>query len=288
MSNWANNVIFEYGGMTITLLVVVRTGLIAILTWAAVRFSKWFWARVEQKQQNFNHSHLYVISRISTFLIVVVGIIVALEYLGMDFSKLTLIASALSVGIGFGLQDIVKNVVAGLVILSERALRIGDWIATGTSTGVIRKINIRSTTIQTWDKTEIIIPNSDLITTQVTNWTLTNETGRITLPIKVAYGSDIELVENTLLAIANNHDSVLTDKSEPLPVVLFIGFGDSALEFELRCFVDDVVNRLFVMSDLYKSVYLEFNRHGIIIPFPQRDIHIHQQDTLQHVDANEG
>ena len=267
---------------------MVRTVFIAILTWAAVILSKKMWARVEKVRENFNHSHLYVISRMTTSLIVVVGAIVALEYLGMDFGKLTLVASALSVGIGFGLQDIVKNVVAGIVILTERTIRVGDWIVSGSTTGFVQKIAIRSTIIQTWDEAEVVVPNSNLVTHQITNWTLTKPTGRIILRIGVAYGSDIELVENILLTAAKNHSSVLTDGSDPLPVVLFTGFGDSALAFELRCFIGDVVNRLFVMSDLYKTVHREFGRHCINIPFPQRDIHIHHKDMLPHGDSDRG
>jgi len=243
--------------------------------------------RVERNYENFNRSNLFLISRITTSLIIVIGIVVALEYLGMDFGKLTLVASALSVGIGFGLQDSVKNMAAGVVILTERTMRIGDWIVCGTNTGVIQKITIRSTIIQTWDKAEIIVPNSELVTQQVTNWTLTKPTGRIVLPVGVAYGTDIEVVETILLAASQSHHNVLTDGSEPLPVVLFIGFGDSSLEFELRCFIDDVVNRLFVISDLHKMVYREFNSHGIKIPFPQRDIHIHRQGGQQNIDASE-
>ena len=243
--------------------------------------------RVERTHENFNRSNLFLLSRITTSLIVVVGIIVALEYLGVDFGKLTLVASALSVGIGFGLQDSVKNMAAGIVILTERNIRIGDWIVCGTTTGFIQKITIRSTIIQTWDEAEIVVPNSDLVTQQITNWTLTKPTGRIVLRVGVAYGTDIELVETVLIAAAQSHSSVLIDGSEPVPVVLFTGFGDSALEFELRCFVNDVVNRLFVISDLYKTVYREFKSHDITFPFPQRDVHIHRQSEQQDSDSSE-
>ena len=286
MENWINNVVFDYQGITITHLAIFRTAFIGIITWTAVELSRRFWRRVERNYDDFNHSHLFLISKISTTLIVVVGIIVTLEYLGMDFGKLTLVASALSVGIGFGLQDSVRNMAAGVVILTERSLRLGDWIVCGTTTGFVRKINVRSTFIETWDKAEVVVPNSDLVTQQVTNLTLTKPSGRIVLDIGVAYGSDIELVETILLTAAKNHSSVLTDGSDPHPVVLFIGFGDSALKFELRCFIYDVVNRLFVMSDLYKTVYREFHRHDIHIPFPQRDIHIQHKSMEQDVNPN--
>jgi small-conductance mechanosensitive channel len=287
LENWINNVVFDYKGITLTHLSVLRTILIAVLTWAAVALSKRFWMRVERNHENFNRSNLFLVSRLTTTLIVVIGIIVALEYLGMDFGKLTLVASALSVGIGFGLQDSVKNMVAGIIILTERTIRVGDWIVCGTTTGFVQKITIRSTIILTWDKAEIVVPNSDLVSHQITNLTLTESTGRIVLRVGVAYGTDIKLVENILLSAAQYHPGILTDGSEPVPVVLFTGFGESALEFELRSFVKDVVSRLFVISDLYKNIYQEFNHHAIKIPFPQREIHMDAKSDQQNFEPSE-
>ena len=260
--------------------------MILFITWVAVQLSKIFWVRVERAHDNFNHSHLYVISRVSKVFIILIGIAVAFEYLGIDFTNLTLIASALSVGIGFGLQDSVRNIMAGIVILTERSLRIGDWISTESSTGFIKQINIRSTVIQTWDRTEVIVPNSDLVKTPVTNWTLSKSTGRITLNVGVAYGSDIKLIELTLLEIATKDERIISDGSEPQPIVLFIGFADSCIQFELRCFVRNVRDRLVVLSDLYKAVYLKFSDLGIKIPFPQRDIHIHNNISAEQATGN--
>ena len=286
MDNWVNSIVFQYESITVTHLTVIRTLLIVFITWGAVKLSKIFWVRVEQAHDNFNHSHLYVISRVSKVFIILIGIAVAFEYLGVDFTNLTLIASALSVGIGFGLQDTVRNVIAGIVILTERSLRIGDWISTETSTGFIKQINIRSTVIQTWDRTEVIVPNSDLVKTPVTNWTLSKSTGRITLNIGVAYGSDIEIIENTLLEIATADERIVTDGSEPEPLVLFIGFAESCMQFELRCFVNNVIDRLVIMSDLYKAVYLKFSDLGIKIPFPQRDLHIYNNNiSTDHINT---
>ena len=180
--------------------------------------------------------------------------IVALAFLGLDFSKLTLIASALSIGIGFGLRNIIDNVSSGIVLLFERSIRVGDWVVVGSTEGLVTKVNIRSTVIQTWDEAEVIVPNADLITAQVTNWTLNTPSGRIHIPLGVAYGTDPELIRELLLDIANSNQEVVKDGSEPEPIVLFFGFGDSELRFELRCFIKDIMQQIIVKSDLNQAI----------------------------------
>jgi small-conductance mechanosensitive channel len=178
------------------------------------------------------------------------------------------------VGIGFGLQNVVNNFVSGLILLFERPIKTGDWVVVGETEGFVKRIRIRSTQIQTFDRADVIVPNSDLISHQVTNWMLYDPLGRIKVRVGVAYGSDTEKVRDILLEVASGHDMVIKDGSAPEPQVLFRGFGDSSLDFELRCHIDHIDYRLLVISDLNFAIDKAFREHGIEIPFPQRDIHV--------------
>jgi len=207
------------------------------------------------------------------YVAVAIAALVALSLAGISFSNLAIIAGALSVGVGFGLQNIVNNFVSGIIMLVERPVRSGDWIVVGNTEGTVQRISIRSTTIRTFDRADVIVPNSDLISGQVTNWTLGNTWGRAKVQVGVSYGSDIDSVIEILLQVANNHGEVV--KGNPMlpdPYVLFLEFGDSSLNFELRAVIRDVNRRLHVISDINRAINAEFNRQGIEIPFPQRDI----------------
>lgn len=273
-NTWLQSVIFYIGDAPITNFSIVRTVGVLVLTYVCVRLSVAAWKRAEQSHPNFNQSHLYVISRFSTAVIVVIGVFVTLAFLGLDLSKLTLVASALSIGVGFGLKNIIDNISSGAVLLFERSIRVGDWVVVGPTEGHVTKINIRSTVIQTWDEADVIVPNADLITAQVTNWTLTKPSGRVRIPVGVAYGTDPELIRELLLEIASSNQEVVKDGSVPKPIAIFFGFGDSELRFELRCFIKDIMRQLIVMSDLNQAIARKLQDHGIEIPFPQRDLHI--------------
>ena len=202
-------------------------------------------------------------------------IMLSLSMAGIDFSNLALIAGALSVGIGFGLQNVVNNFISGLIMLFERPVKTGDWIVVGTTEGYVRRISIRTTTIETFDRSEVIVPNSELISNQVTNWMHNNNYGRFKVPVGVAYGSDTEKVRELMLQAAREHPKVVTGfPSWPDPSVLFLGFGDSALNFELRGIIYNVDGRLGVISDLNFAIDKAFREHGIEIPFPQRVVHM--------------
>ncbi|MDH3377878.1 MAG: mechanosensitive ion channel [Gammaproteobacteria bacterium] len=271
---WLQTVAFHIGSAPVTNLAIVRTVLILALTYLCVRVSVAGWKRAERSRPNFNQSHLYVLSRITTGAIIAIGVFVALAFLGLDLSKLTLIASALSVGVGFGLKNIIDNVSSGVVLLFERSIRVGDWVVVGTTAGLVTKINVRSTVIQTWDQADVIVPNADLITAQVTNWTLTTPSGRIRIPLGLAYGTDTDWVRSLLLDIANAHPEVITGGSAPKPIVLFFGFGESTLRFELRCFVKDIMQQLTVVSELNLAIAHALREHGVEVPYPQRELHI--------------
>ena len=205
----------------------------------------------------------------------ILAVLFALSIAGIEFKNLAVIAGALSVGIGFGLQNIVNNFVSGLILLFERPIRSGDWIEVGNTRGYVKSINIRSTEIQTFDRAEVIVPNSELISSQVTNWMLHDQIGRLKLSIGVAYGSDIEKVRDILLEIIKNHPDVICDSRFITPPrVLFLEFGDSALNFEMRFFLKEISRRRVVTSDINFAIDKAFREAGIEIPFPQRDIHL--------------
>lgn len=207
---------------------------------------------------------------------IAIAVLVGLSLAGVQFTNLAIMAGALSVGIGFGLQNIVNNFVSGIILLFERPVRPGDWVVVGSTEGIVKKVRVRSTEIQTFDRSDVIVPNSEFISTQVVNRTLRDPYGRLLVPVGVAYGSDADLVKSTLLEVASGHPQVVQQHPNvPAPVVWFRGFGESALNFELRCFIRDINNRIAVLSDLNFAIDKAFRVRGIQIPFPQRDLHLH-------------
>ncbi len=197
----------------------------------------------------------------------VIAALVGVSVVGLDLTNLALVAGALSVGIGFGLQTIVNNFVSGLILLVERPIKPGDWVVIGGNEGTVKKVNVRSTEITTFQRASVIIPNADLISAPVLNWTHKNLLGRVEVTVGVAYGSDVERVREILLQCAKEHANIL---SFPAPFVLFMDFGDSALMFELRAYVRNVENRLSTASDIRFALNRRLAEAGIEIPFPQR------------------
>ena len=228
------------------------------------------WLKMTTMGQGARDALVTIIGYIMFLIAIMAGLFAA----GVGFWNIAIIAGALSVGIGFGLQNIVNNFVSGLILLFERPIRKGDWIEVGGTEGVVKDIQIRSTIIQTFDRSDVIVPNSELISGQVTNWVLSSKTGRAILPVGVAYGTDTEKVRDVLMAIAEENDDVVKTGYMPKPVVLFRGFGDSSLDFELRVFLHNVDSRLSVVSDLNFAIDKAFREEGIEIPFPQRDLHV--------------
>ncbi|TXH69291.1 MAG: mechanosensitive ion channel family protein [Thiothrix sp.] len=205
---------------------------------------------------------------------IILSILIGLSIAGIQFTNLAIIAGALSVGIGFGLQNIVNNFVSGLILLFERPIRKGDWIRVGTTEGYVRDINIRSTVIQTFDRSDIIVPNSELIANQVTNMMLSNQYGRVIIPVGVSYGSDPEKVLFLLRSVGEAHPAVLREYGELKVQVFFRGFAESSLNFELRCVIKDVEKQMGVTSELNLAIEKAFREAKIDMPYPQRTIHI--------------
>ena len=210
---------------------------------------------------------------------IIIAALIGLSLAGFSFTNLAIIAGALSVGIGFGLQNIVNNFISGIILLFERPIRTGDWVVVGNTEGYVRKISIRSTQIETFDRADVIVPNSELISNQVTNWMLHDPWGRVIVPVGVAYGSDVEKVRDLLLKIAREHPLVITDSSRVSPPrVLFRSFGDSSLNFELRCFIRNVDQRLVTLSELNFAIEKALREANIQIPYPQCDLHLRSID----------
>ena len=215
------------------------------------------------------------LSRLVHYALVTVGFLFALGALGVNFRNITIIGGALGVGIGFGLQGIVNNFVSGLILLFERPIKVGDWVQLADQWGEITKIGLRATVVRTFDRSEIVVPNADLVSNQVTNWTLTDRYMRIRLSVGVAYGSDVPLVMQTLKECALDNPMVV---STPAPQTLFMAFGESSLDFELRVWVNEVDNFLQVQSELNQEIDRRFRELGIEISFPQRDLHLRSVD----------
>lgn len=205
------------------------------------------------------------------YALVLFGVLSSAGTVGLSWSQVQWLAAAVSVGLGFGLQEIFANFVSGLILLFERRIRIGDTVTLGGVTGTVQRINIRATTIVDPENKELIVPNREFVTGQLTNWTLSDPTLRLTILVGIAYGADTHLAEKTLLEVARKNPNVLDD---PAPVVLFSSFGDSALIFELRVFVPHVRYAVTARHQLHLKIDEAFRAAGIEIPFPQRDLNL--------------
>jgi potassium-dependent mechanosensitive channel len=258
-------------GMLVTLIVVFTIGVI---------FTRWL-----QRLMRLSVLPRTTIDRgAQTSLVTGIGYLgltlttlIAVSSAGLDLSNLAVVAGALSLGIGFGLQAIVSNFVSGIILLVERPIKEGDWVEVSGYSGYVRKISVRATRIETFDRHDVVLPNSELISGAVKNMTLSNMTGRLLVPVGVAYGSDLEKTRQIMLAAAREHPGVIPD---PAPGVLFVGLGDSSLDFELRCFLRDIGQTVMIKSDLLMTIYTRLNEEKIEIPFPQRDIHLRDIDRL--------
>jgi potassium efflux system protein len=202
----------------------------------------------------------------------------AFSTIGLQWSKLQWLIAALGVGLGFGLQEIVANFVSGIILLLERPVRIGDIVTVGNADGYISRIRIRATTILTWEKKELIIPNKEFITGQVVNWTLSDSINRILINVGIAYGSDVSKALELLRLVAKENAQVL---DHPEPIITFESFGDSALMLYARCYISSLDHRLETITALHESIYAKFEDAGIVIAFPQRDVHL---DTSKPLD----
>ena len=213
----------------------------------------------------------YTIGTVSRYIIVVVGVLVSCNLIGFSWGTVQWLVAAISVGLGFGLQEIFANFVSGLIILFERPVRVGDIVTVADITGVISRIRMRATTITNWDRKEFIVPNKEFITGRLLNWTLSDQVNRVVVNVGIAYGSDTTLATDLILKVAQEHPLVL---DEPAPRVTFEEFGASSLNYVLRAFLPDMEPRLQVIHELHIAIDHEFRDAGIEIAFPQQDVHV--------------
>jgi len=213
----------------------------------------------------------HAFSTLLVYLVVIIGLIWASSILRVEWDKIQWLVAAISVGLGFGMQEIFGNLVAGIILLFERPIRVGDIVTVGQTTGKVTRIQMRGTTIMEWDRRELIVPNKEFVTGQLTNWTLSDTLTRLTLNVGVAYGSDIGQVKTLLLETIKKDARVLED---PAPAVFFKEFGESSLDFLCFAYLGTLDDRLGATSDLQQAIYEALNNADITIPFPQRDLHI--------------
>jgi small-conductance mechanosensitive channel len=213
----------------------------------------------------------YTLSRISHYIIMIIGCLFAFQFIGIDLSGLAVIIGLLSVGIGFGLQNVTSNFISGLILLFERPIKIGDRITVGHTEGDVIAINMRSTTIRSLNNISIIVPNTEFISSQVINWSHGDPKVRLVVQVGVSYNSDLDAVIRALREVAEESPNVLKN---PAPDVLFSGFGDSSWNMELRVWLEDPKNYYSARSEINCAIVNKFRRYGIEIPYPQRDLHV--------------
>lgn len=226
----------------------------------------------------------FILLRFLHFTLIIIGVLISLSTIGVSFTSLAIIFGGLSIGIGFGLQNIASNLIAGFILIFERPIKIGDLVeVTELDTfGRVSSINLRSTIITALDEKEIIVPNSQLITESVHNLTHANSLFRLCIQVGVSYNSDVEVVKKVLLETAHEHPEVIKEPSPEMPNVTapfirFTDFAESSLNFELLAWIPDSTQRFDVASDLHFMIWHKFKEYNITIPFPQRDVHFYPQ-----------
>lgn len=249
------------------------------------KYAQWILQRqVLQAFQIQRHTR-FIILRFFHFTIIIFGVLISLRTIGVSFTSLAIIFGGLSIGIGFGLQNVVSNLISGLILIFERPIKIGDLVEIMDVNifGRVTSINLRSTVIMALDEKEIIVPNSQLITEPVHNLTHYNQRFRIHVLVGVSYGSDVQIVKKALIEAAHAHPEVIKEPTPEMenvtaPFVRFTNFGESSLDFELLAWIPDSFKRFDVASDLHFMIWEKFKEYNITIPFPQRDVHFYSEE----------
>jgi small-conductance mechanosensitive channel len=264
--------LFRLGDTHVTLWAILYLIILLVLLFYLTGRLKYFIVARVLAKSSIEIGVRQAVGSIIRYGVVAVGVVVIFETAGIDLSALTILAGALGIGVGFGLQNITNNLVSGLIILLERPIKVGDRIEVGKVVGDVLKISLRATTVRTNDNIAIIIPNSDFVSSSVTNWSYTDRDVRFNIPVGVSYNSDPEAVKRILLAVADEHSGVL---KMPGPDVIFEEFGESSLNFLLRVWTREYITRPYILrSELNFAIKKKFKEQGIEIPFPQRDLHI--------------
>ena len=249
------------------------------------KYAQWVLRRqVLQAFQIEDHTQ-FILLRFFHFSLILIGVVISLSTIGVSFTSLAIIFGGLSIGIGFGLQNIASNLISGFILIFERPIKIGDLVEVAEldTFGRVSSINLRSTVITALDEKEIIVPNSQLITETVHNLTHANNLFRLRIQVSVSYSSDVELVKKTLLEVAHAHPEVITEPSPTMesvtaPFVRFINFAESSLDFELLAWIPDSFQRFDIASDLHFMIWHKLKEYNITIPFPQTDVHLYPKE----------
>ncbi|MBP7149366.1 MAG: mechanosensitive ion channel [Acidobacteria bacterium] len=263
---------FRFGPQPVTLAFVVRVAIVMFLVISGARLIARLLHDRLLARLSLEAGRRYAIERLVSYVVMGLGFIIGLHALGIDMTSLAVLGGVLGIGVGFGLQTIASNFVSGLILLFERPIKVGDRVEIASLTGEVVRIGARSTWVRTNDNTIIIVPNADFISNRVTNWTANDQRVRLHVAVGVGYDSDAEEVREVLLAVAHSHPDVL---ASPEPNVLFMGFGESAIDFELRVWTATRVHSPGgLRSELNFKLFEALKSHRIEIPFPQRDVRI--------------
>ena len=257
------------GGLS--LLGLTQATLILVITYIAVQNLPGLLELAILRATTIDAGTRNAITTLCQYAVVAIGFVVFCSVLEVDWAKFGWMAAALSVGLGFGLQEVVANFVCGLILLFERPIRVGDVVTVEGITGTVTKIHLRATTIINWDRQEFVVPNKTLITNTLLNWTLSAPLNRTIITVGVAYGSDTDKARQILLDVATDHPRVLDD---PAPQATFEQFADSSLTLSLRAYLPNLENRMKTITELHTEINKRFAAAGIEIAFPQQDLHI--------------
>jgi small-conductance mechanosensitive channel len=265
-------VFFHIGGMPVTPAFLIKTAVYLVILWfISIAIRNILQNRV-LAHTSLDIGQRYSFSRITSYVFFLAGLVIGLQSAGINLNSVLVVSGAVGIGVGLGLQSLANNFVCGLVLLLERPIRLGDRVDVAGVLGDVVRMAGRSTWVRTNENVVIIVPNAEFISNRVVNWTVNDPQVRFSLPVGVSYNSDPEKVRAVLLATAAQHPDVL---KSPSPDVLFTGFGDSALNFELRVWSTRQVHTPMILkSDLYFAVFRALTENGIEIPFPQRDLHL--------------
>jgi small-conductance mechanosensitive channel len=266
-----------YGPVGLSLGSVLAFGVTLYLSWQLARFTSFALDEEVFSRVRMPPGVPLALVTFARYAIFVGGFVAALSMVGFSWDRVSLLVGALGVGIGFGLQNVVNNFVSGAIMLFERPVRVGDRVQLDDLLGVVSTIGLRASKVRTFDGSDVLVPNGDFISARVINWTLSDERRRMTLPVRVAYGTKPRQVIEILQGLASANPEVLP---EPAPEALFRGFGESALDFELRAWTESERGFLAVLSDLAVATGEALEAAGIRIPFPQQDLHLRNAPEL--------
>ena len=262
--------IFSAGGYTVTPFEIVRLLVLLLISWVLIRLAHSL-IQKRIKSGRFDKGRGHAFYQILRYIIIIFAALIGLDMIGVHLTLLLAGSAALLVGIGLGLQQIFNDIVSGILLLFEGTVSVGDIVELNSVVGKVRSISIRTSKIETRDRTVIIVPNSKLVSDNVINWSHNRIATRFNIKVGVAYGSDVKLVMRLLCEAANEHEDV---DSEPIPEARFVDFGESSLDFELLFFSTKMFSIELVKSDLRVAIDQKFRDHQVTIPFPQRDLHV--------------